>query len=840
MFCLLIEIKISLNREGVAMKQFYYKISILFLLIQIPLLAQNFDWEWQNPLPTGADHNDAIILSPNKFLLFGNGSAVSMSTDAGVTWSISYIDPQARDIYDAIFADQNIGYVVGTGGLIMKTTDGGVNWTNQTSGVTAVLWDVDFINADTGYAVGASGNILKTTDGGNVWSVSTYGTTTISKVHFVNNMLIFLGSASATTGRLLRSTNGGVSWDNISSNITGLDGTVRGIHFLDENTGWISNSTGKIFKTTDGGASGGVIYDIGSTTATIYEVKFIDANYGYAISTAGRVLKTTNGGTNWDLIQTASTENLFGLGILGVNSATVTTPVLIGGDVGQIVVSLDDGATWDLKSSSVSNDIIHRLWFPSEVTGYTVGGSITTGNAYGDILKTTNSGLTWTKLAFDPGYRTYSVFFHNDNVGYVGVRGPTGVHKTTNGGDVWTQLNTGTGTATSIVYDIKFFDENLGFAMYSSGQVARTTDGGANWSAISAGWGSAAGYEIFIVDANVIYICGAGGRVSKSTNGGLSFTQLSSLGTATLYSMHFFDENNGFIAASGGRLYKTTNGSTFTEIQLPVTSTLYSIRFVTTNLGWIGAAGNAFYTLDGGDNWISSHISIGSSQTIRDIRFAGTRLWVVGSDGMIIRGYTDPLIPVELTSFTASVTGNDVMLNWTTATETNNSGFTVERSQTESEWIEIGFVPGFGTSTEPRTYSYKDAGLKSGTYFYRIKQIDYNGTYTYYELNSSVEVSTPKVFALEQNYPNPFNPATKIEYSIAKAGNVQLVVFNSIGEKVAVLVNEIQQPGRYEVNFSAKGGSASGGDALNLASGVYFYKLSAGEFVSVKKMILIK
>lgn len=189
----------------------------------------------------------------------------------------------------------------------------------------------------------------------------------------------------------------------------------------------------------------------------------------------------------------------------------------------------------------------------------------------------------------------------------------------------------------------------------------------------------------------------------------------------------------------------------------------------------------------------------------------------------------DPL-PVELTSFTASVTGNDVLLNWTTATETNNSGFTVERSQTQSEWIEIGFVPGFGTSTEPRTYSYTDAGLVAGTYYYRIKQIDFNGTYTYYELGSSVEISTPSVFALEQNYPNPFNPTTKIEYSIAKAGNVQLVVFNSIGEEIAVLVNETQQAGRYEINF----------DASRLSSGVYFYKITAGEFNSIKKMILIK
>ncbi len=115
------------------MKKFFFHLFIAIAL-SLTTFAQDFGWEWQNPSPTGADHNDAVILSPNKFMLFGNGSAVTISTDAGTTWSISYIDPQARDIYDVIFPDQNTGYAVGTFGLIMKTTDGGTNWIEQTSG----------------------------------------------------------------------------------------------------------------------------------------------------------------------------------------------------------------------------------------------------------------------------------------------------------------------------------------------------------------------------------------------------------------------------------------------------------------------------------------------------------------------------------------------------------------------------------------------------------------------------------------------------------------------------------------------------------------------------------
>ena len=207
-------------------------------------------------------------------------------------------------------------------------------------------------------------------------------------------------------------------------------------------------------------------------------------------------------------------------------------------------------------------------------------------------------------------------------------------------------------------------------------------------------------------------------------------------------------------------------------------------------------------------------------------------LWV-GNDGATMKLFWDQLsaiIPVEMTSFTASTSGNDVILNWTTATETNNYGFQIERAISIQDWKEIAFVPGFGTTTEPKNYSYTDSELNPGTYSYRIKQIDLNGTYSYHELGSAVEISTPEVFELVQNYPNPFNPATRIDYSIAEAINVQLIVFNSIGEEITVVVDEFQQPGRYAVNFDAK----------SLSSGVYFYKLIAGDFISIKKMLLVK
>lgn len=187
------------------------------------------------------------------------------------------------------------------------------------------------------------------------------------------------------------------------------------------------------------------------------------------------------------------------------------------------------------------------------------------------------------------------------------------------------------------------------------------------------------------------------------------------------------------------------------------------------------------------------------------------------------------IVPVELISFTSIVKDNDVTLNWKTATETNNSGFAIERKSGQKEFSQVAFVPGRGTTTEPVIYSYTDLDLNSGTYTYRLKQIDLDGTFSYVG-TTEVDVIPPKVYALEQNYPNPFNPATTIKYSVPVNGFVNLGIYNLLGEKIADLINKEIEAGSYEINF----------DASNLSSGVYFYKLEAGSFTSIKKMMLIK
>ena len=191
--------------------------------------------------------------------------------------------------------------------------------------------------------------------------------------------------------------------------------------------------------------------------------------------------------------------------------------------------------------------------------------------------------------------------------------------------------------------------------------------------------------------------------------------------------------------------------------------------------------------------------------------------------------------PVELTKFTASSLGNSVEIKWITATEVNNYGFDVERrvivngTQSSVSWNKIGFVKGSGTSNIPHTYSFSDSQLQSGSYAYRLKQIDNDGTFKY---SQSVEemIETPKIFSLRQNYPNPFNPSTTISFDIPLDSYVSLKVFDMLGREVATIISEKLTAGTYTHVWNAS----------SLTSGVYFYRLNAGSYAETKKLLLLK
>jgi hypothetical protein len=187
-------------------------------------------------------------------------------------------------------------------------------------------------------------------------------------------------------------------------------------------------------------------------------------------------------------------------------------------------------------------------------------------------------------------------------------------------------------------------------------------------------------------------------------------------------------------------------------------------------------------------------------------------------------------LPVELSSFFATVNGNMISLFWTTSSEKNNLGFEVERQFNNHEWVKIGFINGNGSSLNSNEYNFADRNLSIGKYSYRIKQVDYSGTFKYFYLNESFEIVNPIEFKLYQNYPNPFNPITNINFNLPEDSKVVLKIYNVIGKEIITFQYEELKVGSHSLQF----------DASNLPSGIYYYKLSVGSFTAIKAMVLIK
>jgi len=271
-------------------------------------------------------------------------------------------------------------------------------------------------------------------------------------------------------------------------------------------------------------------------------------------------------------------------------------------------------------------------------------------------------------------------------------------------------------------------------------------------------------------------------------------------------------------------------------------------------LEYIGASQNNLakaFSVDGNGsfNWAGNIVTFSTvvsskSRLVSDIYNNGVSV-LAWSDGrqdaggiyaqnIQANGLFGGIVPVELISFYGTQNGNQVDLQWQTATENNNSGFEVERASPsttpcQEAWEKIAFVPGYGTTTEKHSYTFTDENLQPGIYHYRLKQIDYDGSCVYSD-EVEVEVTSATEFALHQNYPNPFNPSTKISYQIPNSGNVTLKVFDLLGNEVATVVDEFKTVGSYKVDFNAS----------TLPSGAYFYRLKSGSLIQTKKMLLIK
>ncbi|OGU65020.1 MAG: hypothetical protein A2440_09240 [Stygiobacter sp. RIFOXYC2_FULL_38_25] len=457
------------------------------------------------------------------------------------------------------------------------------------------------------------------------------------------------------------------------------------------------------------------------------------------------------------------------------------------------------------------------------------------------IYKTTDSGSNWTQVLSEAttgyasvGTRAEAIEVCPTNSSlvvagfYVDGSNNGGFWYSTDSGASWNQqrLVAVSGTSDVDVYDIEFTTESGNPVAYigveydataNARSVYRAEYSGGIWTTRQdfAGTYTSTGSVIVaqIMDllktGNYVYACG--------TDAGSNHPIL-----------YYRDYTADYTTSAGKWTPMTTTGFPTSQVG----------KAVAVGGGVVYCAvGNIIYTIPetSGTTWSSGYTYPTGTEInvlFYDALLAGTGTGLYGHD------YTGAL-PVELTSFTAGVKGNKVTLNWETATEVNNYGFNVERrvklvspnanQSGKGEWKKITFIQGHGNSNSPKTYSFVDEPTGGNEFTYRLKQIDFDGTFEYSpEVN--VRFSDNRNFKLVQNFPNPFNPETVIKFELPQASFVKLRVYNTLGEEVGNLINEKKDAGIYSVDFNAK----------HLPSGVYLYRLETNGYTQTKKMILLK
>ena len=727
------------------------------------------------------------------------------------------------------FVDSLTGWAVGANGAIIKTTDGGKNWETKQSGVTNILTHVNSYNGSVVIAVGFGGKILRSSDAGETWnSITSTAVADLWRVQMLNDTL---GWICGKFYHLYKTIDGGLTWQSASA---GFMQDYWSLDFLNEDIGFISCGLGNLLKTTDGGVNWQQL-NIGEDVS-LYCVTMLDDR---TIVTGGftRIATTYDGGNTWHIV---------GLG--GIFYSIAFSDSLNGTALSDALVyrTTDRGISWN--SLFVSSSALNWVVFIDSLTGYYAGNGLR-------IQKTIDGGLTWKQLIFNDNF--YDVHFINETTGFV-LSGA--LYKTTDGGEGWVKKQAGLGG-----FSIKFIDSATGFIGNNNGSIQKTTNGGENWYAAnsdptagqinkflfwndSVGWAlggkvlkttnkgeswvvkGIGGTSIFFIDSLVGWITRVNGRPYKTTDGGSIWVEQTNLNIWESRDVFFNDVLKGFILESN-KFYETTDGGLNWILKPELTGFSVAAKFSYYDSSVIFIIGYKTYrSVNGGTNWIDFNELTGTR--VNSLNLLGTGLgYAVGEYGLILKYLDSVYVPVELISFQGKSINNIIILNWQTASEINNKGFEIERSESENQiWKTIRFIQGSGTTAQEHRYSYKEVLENPGKYYYRLKQIDYNGKYEYSPF-VEVKINFPLNYSLSQNYPNPFNSTTNINFTIPIETAVKIKLYDITGSEINTLVNKEMKAGYYTIQLSTEG----------LSSGLYFYKITTGSgYTSVKKLIILK
>lgn len=786
-----------------------------------------------------------FLNSSTGWVLSEGTNSVLKTTNGGNSWSTTSIGIPAPSAYFNIsFSDANNGRIFGTN-TFLKTTNGGQSWSAGTSPANQFLDDQYFINSTTGWVTARFTGVYFTSNGGANWLQQSTGVQTQAFCFNPQGTGYICGSASGQGAVIYKTTNGGFSLA-APSNLTATPASSSQI-----NLSWTDNSGDEdkfIIQRSPNGFNSWSTIDSVNAGVTTYSNTGLFANSAYYyrvypkklffsgnvsntspfamtlldapafVSPSDNYIQITTTPTlAWSAASFANTYYLQVASDTGFSNVVYSTS---GG--GLLFQSLPNGILqnstkyyWRVKCSSAINQSNYSAYRIFTVQDPNYGNNIQTGsNLYYFANSTSGANLSPSKPTYNWRDTTGSTSLivnqtgsptvGNLDNGYFKINNVFGgSNKTKFFGTDYTDVNIGTNGIVS------FSDYSPTFA-----PTIEPTDAAIPQAPIAI--------AIFPFWADLYYEAPAfpSRLCYKVTANELIITY----SKAIMYDVNHISNINMCIS------FQVIIHHSSAEAQNSKIEILYNYN----ETGWL-----LLQNLT--NNNLRAHLigmqgGFGESKcatyrfqnTTHGITYQGP---IFGSDLALAFAPNVNALPVELASFTSSVNGSNAKLEWATVNELNNSGFAIERKTVEgNQWKKVGFVQGSGTTNQSQSYFFEDRNLSSGKYQYRLKQIDFNGNYEYFNLTSEIEIGVPKKFSLSQNYPNPFNPATKINFELPQPSNVKLSIYDVTGKLASELVNEQRAAGYYTVEFNGS----------NLASGMYFYRIQAGEFSAVKKMVLVK
>lgn len=815
------------------------------------------------------------------------GNGVFKSTDNGETWTqltatntadnTSFSSDWQYIFNIAVHPTSGRIYAATTGG-VYRSIDGGTNWTKvlNPNNSNTLKTDVTIASDGTIYSATSSdgGDIVgirKSTDDGDNWTnvsptlPATYGRTIIKTAPSSSGVVYFftegVSGANNTPNvhnhQLWRSADAGSNWTNISSvipantaptldNLSTQNGYDMLLSVKPDNPNFIIVGGVSIFK----------IHDVTNDTQTLAE-KHI-GGYGIAANNTANALND---------FKNHHPDNHIGVFKPGSNI------IFYCGNDGGVhlandITAASSGTFWEtpIRTGLNVSQFYNASLDKTNGSGFISGGLQDRGNW---MARTTGALQSWQEVSGGDG-----CFTEIDPSG-------TNVFMSTTNGNIFRFAKTDATSPVAATTAMKpatlnnplfvnpfDVDDNSGDIIYFSGGTTGKTSGiwrSTDASAETPNWAyfvnsEVAGEQVSAItvskagSANVLYYGTSGGKVFRidaantadvATTTPTNITGGFPAGYVSSIAVDPANSANVMVTFSNYNVdriwYSTNSGGAWTSVTGNLTgANSPSVRWAKmfsvsgTPHYFLATSTGVYYTtnLNGGStSWTQEGTNTIGNVVVTTIDYRA-------SDGVLIaathgRGVFETTIatplPVELTSFAATYTGDGVLLNWQTATEVNNYGFNVERRTNNESWIKIGFVQGHGNSNSSKTYSYLDKDAPSGKVYYRLKQIDFDGKFEYSNI-VEVSVNVLNRLELQQNFPNPFNPVTTISYNLPNVSKVKLVVYDVTGREVATLINEFQSAGKHYVNFNAS----------RIASGVYYYRIQAGEIIQTKKMILVK